>query len=91
MNELSYRPANELLDLFKANKLSPVEVLAAQIVRFEDVGEKINAVTYEHFDEAMGAARESERRYMNGNPRALKGITFGMKDEFGKAGWSSGT
>ncbi len=87
MSEMVYQSASKLLELFKAKKLSPVEVLEAQIERFEEVGEVINAVTYTHFDEAMEAARESEQRYVDGNPRPLEGITVGMKDEFGKAGW----
>ena len=88
MSDLIYLSASKLLDLFKTKKASPVEVLEAQIQRIEAVGDKINAITYTHFDAAMDAARESERRYMNGNARALEGITVGMKDEHGPAGWT---
>lgn len=48
---------------------------------------KVNCITYEHFDEAMLAAQESEKRYKNGTARPLEGITVGIKDEFGVAGW----
>lgn len=86
--ELCYRPASELLKRFRAKQLSPVEVLQAQIKRYQVVNPQVNCVTYTHFDEALQAARESERRYHNGNPRLLEGITVGMKDEDGLVGWT---
>ena len=44
-NELIYMPASLQLEMFKSKKLSPVEVLEAQIARFEAVDSKVNAVT----------------------------------------------
>ncbi|WP_018968581.1 amidase [Rubritalea marina] len=85
--ELCYMSAEELIPLFKAQKLSPVDVLNAQIARFEAVGKKTNSVTYTHFDAAMEQAKESEKRYANGTARALEGITVGVKDEHHDAGW----
>jgi len=85
--EMIYMPAGEQLALFKAKKLSPVEVLKAQIQRAEAVEDKVNAFTYSHYDEAMAAAKESEARYMTGSPRALEGITVAIKDEYDKVGW----
>jgi len=85
--ELIYAPATELLKLFRARKLSPVEILKAQIRRFEAVGTKINAFTYTHFDEALKAAQESEQRYVHGNPRPLEGIPVALKDEYDRVGW----
>ncbi len=86
-DELIFRPASELLELFLAKELSPVEVLQAQIRRIEAVNKDTNCLTHTHFDEAIAAARESERRYMNGDPRALEGITVALKDEYDKVGW----
>lgn len=80
-NELIYMPATTLLELFKAKKLSPVEVLEAQIAQAEKVEGKINAFSFEYFDEARAAAKESERRYMQGRARPLEGITVAVKDE----------
>lgn len=85
--ELIYLPASEQLKLFKAKKLSPVEVLQAQIKRTEAVESKINVFTYQHFEEALTAAKESEKRYMQGNPRSLEGITVALKDEHDRVGW----
>ena len=86
--EFCYMPAFELLKRFRARQLSPVEVLKAQIKRYESVGSQVNCGTYTHFDEALQAAQESEQRYQKGDPRALEGITVGMKDEDGLAGWT---
>ncbi|MFC4993863.1 amidase [Rubritalea tangerina] len=85
--ELCYMTAEELIPLFKAQKLSPVDVLKAQITRYEAIGKKTNSVTYTHFDTAMAQAVESEKRYASGNPRALEGITVGIKDEHHDTGW----
>ncbi len=86
-DELIYMSAAELLPLFRARKLSPVEVLEAQIARYEAVNDKVNCVTYTHFDTAMAAARDSEQRWINGTARPLEGITCGVKDEHHDAGW----
>jgi len=86
-DELIYMSAEELIPLFKMGKLSPVDVLKAQIKRYEQIGKLTNSVTYTHFDTAMEQAKESERRYANGTARALEGITVGVKDEHHDKGW----
>ncbi len=86
-DELAYMSASELLPLFRSRKVSPVEVLNAQIAQFNGVNEKVNCVTYTHFDAAMEAAKEAEKRWMNGTARALEGVTVGVKDEHHDAGW----
>ena len=48
---------------------------------------KVNGITYEHFDEAMKMAKESEKRYRNGTARPLEGITVAVKDEHAVKGW----
>lgn len=77
--KLCFLPATELLKLFKERKLSPVDVLKAQINKIERENDKIKAVTMKHYEEAMEQARESERRYEEGNPRPLEGITCAVK------------
>ena len=86
-DELCYMSASELLPLFRSLRLSPVELLKAQIARFEAIGEKTNSVTYTHFDTALQQAKESERRYANSTARELEGITVGVKDEHHDKGW----
>lgn len=86
-SDLIYLSASEQLELFKSKKLSPVEVLQAQIKRAEAIEPLVNVYTYTHYDSAIAAAKESEKRYMQGNPRPLEGITVAIKDEYDKVGW----
>jgi Asp-tRNA(Asn)/Glu-tRNA(Gln) amidotransferase A subunit family amidase len=86
-DELIYMSAAELIPLFKSRKLSPVEVLKAQIARYKKVNDDINCITYTHFYNALRQAKESENRYKNGTARTLEGITIGVKDEHHDAGW----
>lgn len=85
--ELSYLPAVELLEMFKKQEISPVQVLKAQIEQIEKLDGGINAITTKHYDEALKQAKESELRYQNGNPRPLEGITCAIKDDVEVKGW----
>ena len=67
--------------------MSPMEVLEAQIERIEALNDKINCIAYRHYDEARTAASESERRYREGKPRPLEGISIAVKDEYQTKGW----
>lgn len=84
--DLAYMSASLQLDLFRARKLSPVEVLQAQITRHERHNDAVNATTYTHFEKAMDEARASEARWMNGTARPLEGVTCALKDEHHEAG-----
>ncbi len=86
--ELAYMTATEQLQLFRQKKLSPVEVLKAQLRLTEQRGKVVNCFTYLHPKEAMAQAQESERRWQQGNPRALEGITVALKDEMAVKGWT---
>lgn len=48
---------------------------------------QVNAVTYEHFGQAMQAAKEAEKRYKSGSARGLEGVTVAVKDENDVRGW----
>jgi amidase len=81
-DDLCYLPATEALRLFKAKKLSPVELMQAVINRAEATADTVNAFTYTHFDEAMDKARAAEAKYASGKrTRALEGLPVGIKDE----------
>ena len=86
-NELIYFSAGEILRLYCEKKLSPVEMLKAQIDQIGQHNDKVNCIVQEHFEEAMRAAKESEQRYMQGNPRPLEGITCAIKDDAQVQGW----
>ena len=86
-NELIYLSAGKLLELFRAKKLSPVEVLNAHMKQIEAHNEKVNCIVMEHFEDAMQDARESANRYMKGSARALEGIPCAIKDDAQVKGW----
>jgi amidase len=86
-DDLIYASTADLLEKFQRRDLSPVDVLEAQIKRFEQVEPMINACTYTHFSYARKAAENSERRYRNNTARALEGITVALKDEYDVKGW----
>lgn len=79
--DLCYLAATEAIKAFKAKKLSPVELLDAQISRIVNVGSKINAITYDYFDRARDQAKVAEQKYAKGQRlRALEGIPTAIKD-----------
>jgi amidase len=84
---LCYASVDELIAMFRAGKASPLDLLKAQIQRIEALNSKVNCITYEHFDQAMKEAKQSEDRYRRGDARPLEGITVAIKDEFDRPGW----
>jgi amidase len=86
--DLCYLSATDALALFRARKLSPVELMNAVIARADKVNKKVNAFTFTHFDEALAAARKAEARYAKTGARvgALEGLAIGIKDESWIAG-----
>jgi Asp-tRNA(Asn)/Glu-tRNA(Gln) amidotransferase A subunit family amidase len=86
--DLSLLPAHQQIELFKTKRLSPLDVLKAQIARIERHEPVINACTFRHFDAALAAAERSEVRYRSGDARPLEGITVAIKDEYDRAGWT---
>lgn len=79
--ELCYLPAVEALALFRTKKLSPLELLRAQIRRSEEVEPHINAFTECYFEEALEKAAGAEGRYARGDARPLEGLPIAIKDE----------
>jgi Asp-tRNA(Asn)/Glu-tRNA(Gln) amidotransferase A subunit family amidase len=81
-DDLCYLTAHAALKLFRARKLSPVELLEAQIKRIEAVNPSINCLTDRYFEEALDRAKLSEKRYStkSGKTRPLEGIPLAVKD-----------
>lgn len=86
--DLCYMPARRQLELFRAGKLSPVEVLDAQIARAEAIEPQVNAFAFTCFDEARAKAKAAEHLYATrpDEARPLEGLTVGIKDEMDVAG-----
>ena len=78
--DLCYISGTDAIAAFKAKKLSPVELLDAQIARIEAVNPKLNVLTATYFDRARDQAKQAEQVYASGNPRPLEGLTVGIKD-----------
>jgi amidase len=81
-DDLCYLTATEALGLFRARKLSPVELTQALIGRAERVNPKINCLADRYFGEALEKARAAERRYTqrSATPAPLEGIPLAVKD-----------
>ena len=81
-SELCYLSANDAIRLFKAKKLSPVELLKALITQSELLEPDINAFSDTFFEQALAQARAAESRYAHGEAAGLlDGIAVGIKDE----------
>ncbi|MEE1674937.1 amidase [Agarivorans aestuarii] len=85
--ELAYMPANTQIELFKSGMISPLDVVKAQKAQYEATNNVVNAVTYQHWDEAEKAAKVAAKRYEDGTYRALEGVTYAVKDEHHDKGW----
>jgi amidase/aspartyl-tRNA(Asn)/glutamyl-tRNA(Gln) amidotransferase subunit A len=81
--------------MFRARKLSPVELMGAVIARAEDVEPTVHALVHRFFDRAVDEALEAEARYMGRGaaPRPLEGIPAAFKEEEPIAGqpWTQGS
>ena len=70
------------MKLFKAKKLSPVELMKAVIARADKILSKYKPFTFTHFEEALDLARKAEAKYAKGvRTGALEGLPIGIKDE----------
>jgi Asp-tRNA(Asn)/Glu-tRNA(Gln) amidotransferase A subunit family amidase len=78
--DLCYLGAVQALERFEAHELSPLELMTCLIERDQRIGGLVNALTDRYADEALGAASIAERRWMNGEARALEGVPVAVKD-----------
>ena len=79
--DLCYTPATELARLYRAKKLSPVEVTDAVLARIDRLNPKLNAYLTVTADHARELARAAEARATRGELRGpLDGIPYSIKD-----------
>jgi aspartyl-tRNA(Asn)/glutamyl-tRNA(Gln) amidotransferase subunit A len=82
--------ATELLDLYRARTLSPVEVTRACLHRIARLNPRLNAFRMVDEEGAMLAAHASEERWSRGEPLGkLDGIPATVKDLLLTRGWST--
>jgi aspartyl-tRNA(Asn)/glutamyl-tRNA(Gln) amidotransferase subunit A len=86
--DLAFLPATELLALYRAKKLSPVEVAETTISRLETYEGALNAFVLYDPETALAAARASEARSHKGTPQGLlDGVPLAIKDTQLTRGW----
>jgi aspartyl-tRNA(Asn)/glutamyl-tRNA(Gln) amidotransferase subunit A len=88
MSDILSFSAAELIRLYGAHKLSPVEVARAALDRIERLQPTYNAFVVVGEGEAMRDARASEARWMRGEPAGLvDGLPTTVKDLLLAKGW----
>jgi aspartyl-tRNA(Asn)/glutamyl-tRNA(Gln) amidotransferase subunit A len=88
MSDLTRQTAAELGRLYRKGKASPVETMKAVLARSDTVNPLINAFRHVDREAALGAARESEKRWARGKPlSALDGVPVSIKELVRVKGW----
>jgi aspartyl-tRNA(Asn)/glutamyl-tRNA(Gln) amidotransferase subunit A len=88
VQDITRLSATELLGLYRRRELSPVEATRAVLERIEAQNPAINAYCLVRADEALAAARASERRWAAGEPAGLvDGVPASVKDLLLTSGW----
>ena len=86
-NDVWRLPASTLREHIAARKVSPVELMTAVLARAERLQPELNCFITLIGEQAMDAARESERILMRGEAQGpLHGIPFAAKDLVNTAG-----
>jgi Asp-tRNA(Asn)/Glu-tRNA(Gln) amidotransferase A subunit family amidase len=80
-DEICYMSATAVLKLFKARKLSPVELLTAIAKRSTKLSPAINCFTDQFFEDALVRAKQAESKYARRTKtKALEGLPLAVKD-----------
>ena len=81
MSELAFLSAKELSEYFASKQLSPVELVKATLTRIDELNPLLNAFRVVDHEAAIAASKDSERRWLQGEPLSeIDGIPFGVKD-----------
>jgi aspartyl-tRNA(Asn)/glutamyl-tRNA(Gln) amidotransferase subunit A len=80
--------ATDLLGLYRRRELSPAEATRAVLERIDAQNAATSAYCLVRGDEAMAAARQSEQRWLAGQPAGLlDGVPVSVKDLLLTSGW----
>ena len=80
--------ATELIRLYGARALSPVEVAQAVLARIDRFNAQVNAFAFLDAEDVLEQAQDSEARWMRGEPRGLlDGVPATVKDNILARGW----
>jgi aspartyl-tRNA(Asn)/glutamyl-tRNA(Gln) amidotransferase subunit A len=87
-DDITTLSATELLGLYRRRELSPVEATEAALAQIEARNPAVNAFCLVRGEEALAAARTSERRWQAGEPAGrLDGVPTSVKDLLLTSGW----
>ena len=86
MPDLADLSAVDLIEGYRAKRLSPVEAMRAVIARAEAFEPKLAALYLFRPERALAAAAESEARWAKGEARALEGVPVTLKENVATAG-----
>ena len=86
MAALHARSAVELLALYAAREVSPVEVMRDLLSHIERCEPRVAATWALDAEAALQAARDSEARWRRGQPRALDGVPVTIKENIATRG-----
>lgn len=88
-DDLCFMSAEDLASAYRRKDLSPVEVAAACLRRAEEINTALSAFTFIDHEGALRAARQSEERWMRGEPRSENdGAPTTLKDIVWVRDWS---
>jgi aspartyl-tRNA(Asn)/glutamyl-tRNA(Gln) amidotransferase subunit A len=88
MTDLHTLSATELVALYRARKLSPVEATKATLDRIETLDRRYNAYCLVDAESALAEAKSSEERWAKGAPLGLvDGVPTSIKDLILTKGW----
>ncbi|MGH7046934.1 MAG: amidase [Stellaceae bacterium] len=80
-DDLAYASAVSLIDRYRSRALSPVEIAETMLARLDRLQPRINAFSIVDREGALAAARASEDRWQQGEPRGpVDGVPVTIKD-----------
>lgn len=87
-DDIALMTATQLVKLYRAGELSPVEATQAALARIERYDTRLNAFNLVAAERALASAAESEERWRLGAPRGpLDGVPTSIKDVLLTKGW----
>ena len=88
ISNIALMTASQLVKLYRAGKLSPVEATRAALDRIERYNTHLNAFNLIAAESALASAAKSEERWRLGAPRGpLDGVPTSIKDVLLTKGW----
>ena len=90
MTDLNWKSAAKLVKGYAKKKFSPVEVTRACLAQIERNEKTLNAMVQVRPEEALAAARDSEKRWLKGEPQGpVDGVPTLVKDLLLVRGWQT--